>query len=131
MSLIAMFYFVSTIAFADTGTSSSTTAPSIAGSYNCKWNGTLLNNSNFSLSLAKTDDTYNFQWDNDTGTPVMYGTGLTGSDINNLLTSSFWGVSDNTLAGVLSVTVKPDGSLQGSWISQSGKDTGTVECTKS
>ena len=123
--LTAILYFITTIACA--GSSS----PPLVGDYKCQWNGSLLNNTNYSLTISKTGDTYSSEWDDSTGNPVMYGTGLTSSNINNFITTSFWNITDNTIAGVLSTTIKPDGSLQGSWLSQSGKDSGTLTCTKS
>ncbi|WP_392537823.1 hypothetical protein [Legionella sp. 227] len=129
ISLTAILYFIITTVYADNKTVS--TSPSPVGSYQCQWNGSLLANKNFTLTISQTGDTYNSEWDDSTGNPVLYGTGLMSSNVNNFLTTSFWGVTDNTISGVLSLAIKPDGSLQGNWISQSGKDTGTQTCTKS
>ncbi|CAM2951753.1 Uncharacterised protein [Legionella steigerwaltii] len=128
ISLTAILYFITPTIYADNPTAS--TSPSLAGNYKCQWNGTLLGNKNFSLTISQTGDTYNSEWDDSTGNPVLYGTGLMSPNVNNFMSSSFWGVADNTIIGVLSITIKPDGSLQGNWISQSGKDTGTTTCTK-
>ncbi|PWY56381.1 hypothetical protein DGG96_02830 [Legionella qingyii] len=129
ISLTAILYFIITTAYADNMTAS--TSQSIEGNYKCQWNGSLLDNKSFSLTISKTGDTYNSEWDDNTGNPVLYGTGLMGSNINNFMSTSFWGAVDNTISGILSITLKQDGSLQGNWISQSGKDTGTTTCTKS
>lgn len=128
ISLTAVLFFLSPVACADT---TKTTSSSIVGNYKCQWKGGSLDNKNFSLTISKSGDTYNSEWDDDSGNPVMYGTGLMSPNINNALTTSFWSTTNSTLVGLLSITIKPDGSLQGNWISQSRKDTGTETCTKS
>ncbi|STY28503.1 Uncharacterised protein [Legionella wadsworthii] len=128
ISSTAVLFFLSTLACADTTKS---TSPSLVGNYKCQWKGGSLDNKNLSLNISKSGDTYNSEWDDDSGNPVLYGTGLMSPNINNALTSSFWSTTDPTLVGLLSITLKPDGSLQGHWISQSRKDSGTETCTKS
>ncbi|KTC89511.1 hypothetical protein OQJ18_08995 [Fluoribacter dumoffii] len=129
ISLTSVLYFLTSAAFADNTTAS--TPPSLVGNYKCQWTGASLENKNLSLTISKTGDTYNSEWADDAGNPVLYGTGLMNPNINDFITSSFWSPTNNTLIGVLSLTIRADGSLQGNWISQSGKETGSETCTKS
>lgn len=114
LSLIAMSVY------ADTPSSTS----SLAGNYKCQRAGT-----SYTLTISSTGDTYTLEWDDSTGNPVMYGTGVVDAK-SSVLSSSYWNIA-NTDSGIESWAIKSDGSLQSNWLSQSGKDNGTETCTKS
>lgn len=114
--------FITLIAYADIASSAS-----LAGTYKCqRSNGS--NTTAYTLTVASTGDTYTLEWDDHKGSPDIYGTGIVDAN-NTVLSSSYWNV-DNTENGIESLAIKSDGSMQGSWVSQSSKDSGTDICTK-
>lgn len=100
---------------------------SFVGNYKC----TRSDNKTSPLTVSSTGETLNFQWTNDNGYPVMYGTGVMTKSMNNIASVVFWDVKDNTKYGNELFEVKSDGSLAGTWTMQSDNVTGTETCTKS
>lgn len=115
-------YLFSISVFADTN---------IVGSYNCQRTDASGASTSYPMSIKKTADTYTFEWDDSSGNPGMYGTGIMHPNVTTMVSTSFWDITNSDVSGVMLYAIKPDGSLQGSWIMQSGKSSGTEVCKKS
>ena len=112
-------------------TSYADTAPSIAGDYQCQRTDASNETTTYPLSITKTNDTYTFEWADNSGNPVFYGTGVSHSNLPNVIASSFWDPKNPDTQGIEMIEVKPDGSLQASWVLQSNNQIGSEDCTKS
>lgn len=105
-------------------------AADVVGNYTCKRVNANGQFSNYAVSITKTDATYTFQWSENNGNPVMYGTGLIQSKSPDVVATTFWNVTNDENTGIEIFAIKPDGSLQGDWLLQSTNDNGTETCTR-
>jgi|SRR5579885_50719 hypothetical protein len=124
--LIIALSLLTLTAYADT-----TVNTNVTGNYTCQRTDSSNNTSSLPLSVIKTGDTYTLEWDDSDGNPSMYGTGVIHPGMANVLSSSYWSLTSSDISGLEIFTIKPDGSLQADWISQSGKDSGSETCKKS
>lgn len=102
-------------------------ASPIVGNYKCQRS----DNKSAPLTVSATGETFTFQWTNDKGYPIMYGTGVMTKGMNNVASVVFWDTKDNSNYGNELFEVKSDGSLEGTFTMQSDDKVGQETCTKS
>lgn len=137
-SLGAMTAFAASTTSANTNTSPSTagtntsdSSASIVGSYACKGHDPINNNDyNNKLSVTKTGDTYSFQWTDDNGYPMAYGTGILNTNLKNIITVGFVDAKATDRKGILIYQISGDGSLQARWTLKTETKVGTETCKK-
>jgi len=113
-----------------TNTTAGTTA-SIVGNYSCKRVDASNTTNTYPLAITKTGDTYTFEWDDSTGNPTLYGTGVMHPSMANVVSTAFWDPKNTDTVGVEVFEIKPDGSLQSNWVLQNSDQLGSETCTKS
>ena len=124
LSIMSLF---TTSAYADTSSS----PPSIVGNYQCQRTDASNNSVTYPVTVTQTGDTYTFEWvDKTTNNPQMYGTALIHPSLNNVIAASFWDITNPDTNGVALYEIQIDGTLQGNWIVQSTKNSGTETCIK-
>jgi len=122
--LMTALCLIAVTAYADNASSSN-----ILGNYKCqRIEGS--NTNSYPVSITKTGDTYTIEWTDSAGNPLMYGTGVIHPNLPNVLSSSFWNISNTDMLGIEIFNIKSDGSLQADWVTQSGKTSGSETCTK-
>ncbi len=104
---------------------------SIVGNYQCQRTDASGSANSYGLTVKASGDTYAFEWDNSSGYPQVYGTGVVHSKMPNAASVSFWDAKDSNNYGVEFFSVKSDGSMSGTWAVQSANQTGSDSCTKS
>lgn len=109
--------------------SNSSTNP--LGNYQCQQTGSSNNTTSYSLTVSKAGDTYTFEWADNTGDPVYYGTGVMIGSLPNAISVSFWDPKKPDMIGIEVFELKSDGSLDGNWTLQSDNRIGGETCTKS
>lgn len=137
--LITALSLLSFAAYADDTSSSSASAPAASsssssgfvGNYQCQRIDA--SNTTTPLSLAITDagKTYTLEYDNASGYPVLYGTGVMHPSKTNVLSVSFTDPKDTNDYGIELFEMNSDGSLSSTWAVQSASQVGTDTCTKS
>jgi hypothetical protein len=123
--LAASLSLLTFAAYADTAATPATKS-SLAGTYQCKRSDA----NNTTLTITKNTQAYTFEWDNDSGNPVMLGSGDMHPSLPNVISVAFSDPKNANAFGVELFSVKPDGSLDASWALQSSNTSGTETCTK-
>lgn len=101
---------------------------SLAGTYQCKRSD--LSSGNIMLTITKNTQAYTFEWDNDSGNPVLLGSGVMHPKMPNMISVAFADPKDSSAFGVELFSIKPDGSLDANWALQSSNTSGSETCTK-
>lgn len=112
-----------------TNTSNNAT-PNPQGDYQCQRADASSNTSTSTLSITKGNDTYTFEWDDNNGDPVLYGTGVMVGSLPNAISVSFWDPKKPDAIGIEVFELKSDGSIQGNWTLQLDNKLGSETCTK-
>jgi hypothetical protein len=103
----------------------------IAGNYTCTRIDASKSSTTYPLIVKSAGDGFGFEWDNASGYPQLYGTGIMHSKLNNAVAVSYWDAKDANNYGIELFDIKSDGSLSGVWAQQSTNQTGTDTCVKS
>lgn len=114
-----------------TSSTISNTAPVVTGTYQCQRMDSSNKTMNYALTVTKSHDTYTFEWDDSTGNPALYGTGVIHPNMPNVISTSFWDPAKPETIGIEMFQAQPDGSLQASWVLQTENQLGSETCAKS
>lgn len=116
-------------AYAATATTPAASS-SLAGNYQCKRSDGSNNTTTTTLTITKNTQAYTFEWDNDSGNPVLLGSGDMHPNLPNVISVAFSDPKNIKGFGVELFSIKPDGSLEASWAIQSSNTAGSEICTK-
>jgi hypothetical protein len=142
--LVTALSLLSFAAYADDTSSSSASSTSSApaatstpaassgfvGNYQCQRTDASSTTTPLSLAITDAGKTYTLEFDNASGYPVLYGTGVMHPSKTNVLSVSFTDPKDTNDYGIELFEMNSDGSLSSTWAVQSANQVGTDTCTK-
>ncbi len=102
----------------------------ISGNYKCTgFDANVKSNYTSSLVIQKTGDAYNLMWKS--GDVSYTGTGIFSKTAPDTLATIFINPEEKIKSGVMIYQVKPNGSLDGSWVYVNNTVMSTETCDKS
>lgn len=108
-----------------------TATSSFVGEYVCKGHDPIHNNDyTNNLTITSTGSTYTYQYANDNGYPIEYGTGVANNGLPDSMAIAIWDAKDNDKKGILLYKRNADGTLEGQWTMRMETKIGTETCTK-
>lgn len=126
--LVTSLLLPAIMAYAATSTNSGSS--SLLGNYQCKRTDASGKTTEYPLLINKNGDAYTFEWDNDSGYPAIFGTGVMHPTVTNVASVSFADPKNISTFGVELFSIQSDGSLQGSWALNTSNQLGSETCTK-